>query len=358
MAALITNLISNVTAPVNYMLMEGLLKAARRNLPYFNGSMPGQLVENKGAYAVQWERIENLTAVTTPLGEPTGNITFANGRDAVNPTVTRLNVSMAKYGNAITLTEEVDLVQVNARAARFMDTLGENAGTSLNTILQGDILSGIATTRFAGGVASAAAIATSISENDIKYIVNQLNRSSAMKMFPLGFGTSEYATAPIRSSYFGICHPDVEEDIRALGANFIPVEKYGGYTPVLVGEFGTIGGVRWCTSEIATITAGAGTTTATGLRGASDILNDVYDCIIYGEEAFGTVGLGENHAKEIYQGGDRVPAVQLIAHQPGTSGVADMFNEVGSLAWKSFYAGKVLNDTWVYGLKVAASDLS
>ena len=358
MAQLITNLISNVTAPVNYMLMEGLLKAARRNLPYFNGSMPGRLIENRGAYAVEWERIENLAVATTPLGEPTGNATFGNGRDSVNPTVTRLNVAMAKYGNAITLTEEVDLVQVNARAARFMDTLGENAGTSLNTLLQSDILSGVATTRFASGVASAAAIGAAITLSDIQYSVNQLNRNSAMKMFPIGFGSTNIGTAPIRQSYFGICHPDVEEDIRGLGAgNFIPVEQYGGYTPTLVGEFGAAGGVRWCTSEIATITADTGTASANGLRGTSTVLHDVYDCIIYGEEAIGTVGLGEEHAKEIYQGGDRIPAVQLIAHQPGTSGVADMFNEVGSLAWKSFYAGKVLNDTWIIGLKVAASSL-
>lgn len=357
MAQLITNLISNVTAPVNYMLMEGLLKAARRNLPYFNGSLPGRLIENRGAYAVEWERIENLTAVTTPLGEPTGNATFGNGRDAVNPTVTRLNVTMAKYGNAITLTEEVDLIQVNARAARFMDTLGENAGTSLNTILQSDIISGVTTTRFAGGVASAGAIGAAISLNDIKYLVNQLNRSSAMKMFPVGFGSQNIGSAPIRQSYFGICHPDVEEDIRDL-TGFIAVEQYGGYTPTLVGEFGSVGGVRWCTSEIATITADTGTTSANGLRGTSAVLHDVYDCLVYGEEAIGTVGLGEDHAKEIYQGGDRIPAVQLISHQPGTSGVADMYNEVGSLAWKSFYAGKVLNPTWVYGLKVAASTLT
>ena len=74
-------------------------------------------------------------------------------------------------------------------------------------------------------------------------------------------------------------------------------------------------------------------------------------------EAIGTVGLGENHAKEIYQMGDRVPAISLINHAPGTSGVGDPFNEVGSLAWKAFYAGKVLNPNWVVDLKVAASSL-
>ena len=153
MAALITNMISNVTAPVNFMLMEGLLKAAKANMPYFNGSLPGELMENRGAYSVRYERIENLAAATTALGEPVGNAEFFNGRDAVNPTVTRVDANMAKYGNVITLTEEVDLVQVNARAMRFMDTLGENAGRSLNMLQQTAIIAGATNKRYAGGAA-------------------------------------------------------------------------------------------------------------------------------------------------------------------------------------------------------------
>ena len=357
MAALITNLISNVTAPVNYQLMEGLLSAAKKRLPYFNGSLPGELMENGGAYAVRWERIENLSAATTALSEPTGNATFFNGRDAVNPTVTRVDATMAKYGNAITLTEEVDLVQVNARAMRFMDTLGANAGESLNQLMQDSMQSGATNKRYGGGVASDAVVITSISVNDIKYCVNQLNRNSAMTMMPIGFGSTNIGTSPIRPSYFGICHPDVEEDIRDL-TGFIPAEQYGGYTELLVGEFGAVGGVRWCITEIADISADAGTTSANGLRGSGTSQNDIYSCFIYGEEAVGSVGLGENHAESIYKMGDRVPTVSLIYKAPGTSGVADPYDEVGSLAWKSFFTSAVLNTNWIYELRVGASDLS
>ena len=356
MAALITNLITNVTAPVNFYLMKGLLKAARANMPYFNGSLAGELMENSGAYSVRYERIENLTAATTALAEPTGNATFFNGRSAVNPTVTRVDANMAKYGNVIALTEEVDLVQVNARAMRFMDTLGENAGRSLNMLQQTAIRSGATSKRWAGGVGSDTVAITAIAAADIKYVVNQLNREDAMLVHPLGDGSTNIGTSPIRSSYFGTCHPDVEEDIRLI-SGFIPVEQYAGYSTIFPGEFGAVNGVRWCVSTLAAVESAAGTTSVNGMRGAGTSTNDVYSCLIYGREAIGSVGLGEEMTEEIYQGGDRIPAVQLISHAPGKSGIADPLNEVGTLGWKAFHAGIVLNANWVYEVRVLSADI-
>ena len=356
MAALITNLVTNVTAPVNFYLMQGLLKSARANMPYFNGSLPGELMENAGAYSVRYERIENLAAATTALGEPTGNTTWANGRDSVNPTVTRVDAAMAKYGNAITLTEEVDLIQVNARAMRFMDTLGENAGRSLNLLQQTAIRTGATTKRYANGVASDAVAITAIDAGDIRKVVNVLNRNDAMRFDGLSDGSTKIGSSPIRSSYFGTCHPDVEEDLRLI-SGFNPVENYASHTEIYPGEFGTLGGVRWCVSTLAQVTSAAGTTSVVGFRGAGTTTNDVYSCLIYGKEAMGSVGLGDTMTKEIYQGGDTIPAVQLISHAPGSSGVGDMFNEVGSLAWKAFHAGVVLNADWVVEVRVLSADI-
>lgn len=356
MSAVITNLITNVTAPVNFYLMQGLLKAARANMPYFNGSLPGELMENKGAYSVRYERIENLTAATTALGEPTGDATFFNGRDSVNPTVTRIDATMAKYGNVITLTEEVDLIQVNARAMRFMDTLGENAGRSLNILQQTAIRSGATNKRQGAAAANDAATVTAISAADIRSVVNNLNRNDAMVFAPLSDGSTNIGSIPIRASYFGTCHPDVEEDIRQI-TNFNPVENYSSHTMIYPGEFGSLGGVRWCVSTLAAVTSAAGTTSIVGFRGAGTETNDVYSCLIYGKEAMGSVGLGETMTKEIYQGGDVIPAVQLISHAPGSSGVADPLNEVGSLGWKAFHAGVVLNAAWIYELRVLSADI-
>jgi hypothetical protein len=64
-ALLQSNFASTVTAPVNFVLMEELLSAARKRLPYFNGTLPGKLEKMQGAASVKWRRIENLAAVTT-----------------------------------------------------------------------------------------------------------------------------------------------------------------------------------------------------------------------------------------------------------------------------------------------------
>lgn len=362
MAQVTTNFVTSIAAPVNYVLMETLLSAARKRLPYFNGTLPGKLERQQGAASVKWRRIENLTAVTTALTEAAdgSTVAFGNGRNSVTPTITDVTVAIAKYGNAINLTEEIDLFNVNSNSAALMDTLGANAGESLNTLMR-NIFDGATTVRRYGNgsagtpAGSYSSVAEAINLNDIRNVVNTLNRNSAMRFTPAAFGSANIGTLPIRQSYYGICHVDVEDDIRAL-TGFIPVEQYGGYTETEPGEFGAVGGVRWCSTEIAPIISDGSTESAvsTGYRGSSSILHDVYSTFIYGREAIGSVGLGEMHAKEIYMMYDRVPTVEIIYHKPGSSGIADMFNENGSLAWKAWFAGKILNGNWVGKIQTLA----
>ena len=357
MALLQSNFASTVPAPVNFVLMETLLSAARKRLPYFNGTLPGSLEKAQGAASVKWRRIENLTAVTTALSESTEGTTpaFGNGRSSVRPTITDVTVAIAKFGNAISLTEEIDLFNVNSNSAALMDTMGANAGESLNTLMR-DVFNGASTiVRNGNKVATYSSVATAISVNDIKWSTNQLNRNSAMKFTPAGFGSQNVGTSPIRQSYYGICHVDVEEDVRGL-TGFIPVEQYGGYTETEPGEFGAVGGVRWCSTEIAPIISDGSTESivAGSFQESSALLHHVYTSFIYGREAVGSIGLGENHAKEIYMMYEKVPTVEIIYHKPGSSGIADMFNEVGSLAWKSWFAGKVLNGNWIVPVRTLA----
>ena len=80
MATVVTTNATYLTQPVNYVLMKGLLQAARKKLPYFNGTLPGDLIKNGGSSSVKWERINNLAATTTALGEVVGNSAFLFGR--------------------------------------------------------------------------------------------------------------------------------------------------------------------------------------------------------------------------------------------------------------------------------------
>jgi len=134
MALNVSNLTSTIQAPVNYVLMRGLLSAARKVCPYFNETLPGTLGKAQGSASVKWRRIENLDPVTANLSEHTENgpLAFGVGRSTVKPTITDVTQAVGKTGNAILTTEEVDLFNVNSNTMALMETLGANAGESLN----------------------------------------------------------------------------------------------------------------------------------------------------------------------------------------------------------------------------------
>lgn len=355
MATAVTTNATFLTQPVNFVLMKGLLQAARKKLPYFNGTLPGELIKMGGSSAVKWERINNLAAVTTALGEVVGNSAFLFGRSLVTPTYSSVTATAAKYGNAIQVTEEVDLFNVNTRAARLLDTLGANAGESLNTVAKAEYDNFTTFVRYSNGSAGGATasksyVTSKLTSVDIQFAVNKLNVSAAMPFTPMGTGSRNIGTLPVRASYYGICHVDVEEDIRKLaGTNtFIPVEQYGGYTETMPFEFGAAYGVRWCSTQVSTINLSAGKKTATGYRGSSNILNDVYTSYVYGREAVGTVGLGNMHASSSYEmyNPKYPPAVDIIFKPAGSAGAGDPYNEISSLAWKSWFVAKILNQNW------------
>jgi N4-gp56 family major capsid protein len=366
MATAVTTNATHLGQPVNFVLMKGLLQAARKKLPYFNGSLPGELVKNGGSSAVKWERINNLAAVTTALGEVVGNAAFLFGRALVTPTYSSVTATCAKYGNAIQVTEEVDLFNVNTRSARLLDTLGANAGESLNAIAKAEYDNATTNVRYCNGSAGGATASTSyvtskMTAVDLQFAVNKINLNAGMPFTPMGTGSRNIGTLPIRASYYGICHVDVEEDIRKLASTaFIPVEQYGGYTETMPFEFGAAYGIRWCSTQVATISLSAGKkTAATGYRGSSTILNDVYSSYIYGREAVGTVGLGNMHASTSYEmyNPKYPPAVDVIFKPAGSAGAGDPYNEIASLAWKAWFVAKILNQAWIVRIRSLATKL-
>lgn len=349
MALDVSNLTSTIQAPVNNVYMRGLLSAARKRTPYFNGSLPGSLEKKGGSMTVKWRRIENLATVSS-MSEHTENgpLVFGAGRNSVKPTITDLTVAVAKYGNLILLTEEVDLFNISPMTAALMDTMGANAGESLNVAMR-DVMKAGSNIDYVAGVANKSAVAAAITLNTIKKSVLTLSRNSAMRFDPAVHGSTNYNSQPLRQSYYGICHTDVEEDIRGL-TGFVGVEQYGGYTETYPFEFGAVGGVRWSSTEIAPVETGGSTTSASSnFQGAAAGLADLYWAFVYGKEAIGSVGLGQQFPTVETQMYDpaKPQAVELIVHPIGSSGLADPMKEFGGIAWKAWFAGKLLNPVWM-----------
>ena len=128
-----------------------------------------------------------------------------------------------------------------------------------------------------------------------------------------------------------------------------------------MGEFGTFSlaghAVRCISSEDAGVDANAGATGGTSVR-ETTANADLYTTLIYGQDAIGSVGLGEQYTDGIYRAGDSLEPVDVIVKTPQATGTSDPYNEISTVAWKAWHTGAILNPAWVRGIRSAASDLS
>lgn len=341
---------TEISAPVNNVFQVNLLRNAKALCPYFVGMVGAEIMEHQGTFTARWRRIENLTPTTTPLAEITGSLAFPT-RTPDQPTITDVTATVQKFGNFFFLNEEVDLVNFNGQTAKLSEVLGINAGQSLNR-LQRNVLEDNSTAVFHAGATTATDVGGQggISLGDIAFTINALHNQNAMKFTPILGGSQNIGTTPLRDSFWGICHVDTEEHIRTLNG-FNSAETYYTQVELAPGEFGAVGGVRWISTTEAGIDADSGATVTgtatTDGRTTSGTSYDVYNTMIIGREAAGSVGFGFEHIKTIYRAGDTLPGVMMISHMRGSAGAADPLNEVSSLGWKSWHTGTILNSNWL-----------
>jgi N4-gp56 family major capsid protein len=344
---------STLTKPVNVIFQQTLLRNAKALCPYFAGTVPAEVTQHAGSFTAAWRRIENLTPTTTALTELSGAPTFPT-RDNVTPSITNVSAAVSKYGQYLLLNEEADLVNFNGQTDKLMEVLGISAGRSLN-MLQRNEVEDNATIVYANGT-SDGTVTSKMLVTNIASVINTLSRNNALPFTPLSTGSQNVGTSPILPGFWGACHPDVAYDIAQM-TGFKGVETYAGHTQTVAGEFGLIGtagmSVRFVQTADASIDADSGGAKGSN-RSTSGTNGDLYSTPIWGRDCVGSLGFGMEHVKEIYTAGDKLPAVQLITKERGSSGVADPFNELATMAWKSWHAAKILNTTWIRTIRSQA----
>jgi N4-gp56 family major capsid protein len=243
--------------------------------------------------------------------------------------------------------------------AEVMEVLGEAAGKTLNA-LQRNVAEDNLTAVRTGGAASDGAIIQNIGLDNIKSVVNTLDRNDARTFAPLSTGSQNVGTLPIQEAYWGICHPDVAVDLVGL-SGFIDVQQYAGQVDTVPGEFGTLPvagtGVRFIRTSTSTIDAGAGAAVTSQDVNATSAQADVYNTVIYGRDALGSVGLGRAHSDGIFRAGDRMN-FEIISKPFGSGGTSDPLDEIMTVGYKAWHAGAVLDSRWGRVIKSTATNLS
>lgn len=141
-----------------------------------------------------------IPVATTPLVEgvtPSGN-TLAN-QD--------YTVSLAQYGDFITITDVVLDTHTDPVLESATDILGEQAAVTVET-LRFNVLKAGTNVFYANQVAGRSTVAAAISLADIRRVSTALNRQNAKKITSIVGSSPDYNTKSVEAAYMAVVHPE------------------------------------------------------------------------------------------------------------------------------------------------------
>lgn len=286
--------------------------------------------------------------------------TLTEGAGAVNKRSLQkvtMETSLARYGEMIDYTDEVELFSEDAIQVRYREELGELANSRMEDLIQLDMLS-TGTVMYAGD-------ATAINEIDadctvsydlIRKAVRKLVRNRAQKNTQMVTGSNKIDTQTVAKAYYAVIGANVKGDLETLTRGtvadngmtefvYIPAHKYGSAATLAEGEVGAMHEVRFIESESAVVYAGEGAD-ATGYTGTLSVTDgkfDVFPILFPTQGAFATVGL---------KGQDKI---KFNAKSPEAVENANPYGTNGFFSYNFFYAGIILEEEKLLKVLVAAS---
>lgn len=304
MSANTTSTLSNEM--MTYLIANFLKRSTQQNI-HAEGAKTRTHDENSGKL-MTWNRYVPLSAATTALTEATNPA-------ETNITSATVSATIAEYGAFDKISSLLYGTSIDKAAKEKSEVMAQNASETIDTLVRNELFTG-ATTQFGAARTALTAITSAdvLTLAEIRKAVRTLKKNNAV---------------PYSDGYFlGKIGPDTSFDLMN-DTVWVNAHTYKDGNELYKGEVGKIQRVRFleCSSnqksEASTVT--------------------VYSNFIHGQEAIGTVDLaGNENMKLIIKNSDKTD----------TSNPLNMFLTIG---WKSFFATKTLNSTWIVNVKTAAS---
>ncbi|WP_426106371.1 N4-gp56 family major capsid protein [Massilia sp. TSP1-1-2] len=304
----------------------------KRGLPYLilekfgqNKPLPGN-----SSKTVKFRRYNALDATPTALSE---GVTPAS--QAL--TVTDVTANLQQYGSRIQITDVIIDTHEDPVLNESVTLLGEQAAQMIEKMRYGVLKAGT-NVIYANG-ALRTAVNTTLTIAVQRKATRSLKRQNGRPITNVVKSTPAWGTETVAPGFIGLCHPDLESDIRNM-IGFVPAEKYGSMTP-FENELGKVEDVRYLTSTIFDAFLDGGG--AKGLMLSNSGVNaDVYPVLYIAANSYGIVPLKGMHAV----------TPMVVNPKPSDS---DPMGQRGHAAWKSMQTAVILNDAWMVRVEVAAT---
>jgi N4-gp56 family major capsid protein len=308
----------------------------------------------------------SISEITTALDSAAG---LAEGAGAGNKRTLHkitMETSLARYGEMIDYTDEVELFSEDSMQVRYREELGELANSRYEDLLQRDMLA-TGTVMFGG---SATAIGEVDEDSEVNYDlirkgVRKLVRNRAKKNGSIVIGDTKIDTRTIAKSYYAVIGANVKGSLetitRGSGSTeefvFIPVHKYASAANIAEAEVGAMHEIRFLEAEAAVVYDGQGAVPPQNyagelsISGATDLTSgtagdrgnfDVFPILFPTEGSFATVGLkGQGKMKF----NSRSPAFVTNENPYATTGF---------FSYNFFYAAIILQEEKLLKMLVTA----
>ena len=300
---------------------------------------------------VRWRRYERFQVNTSTLSE---GVTPES--DTLQQTT--IMATLAQYGRWVPITDVMMALSTDPivqqitdrqaiQMAETMDTLAYNAfKAGTNVIYAPSSVSARANISQHIGLGDAYTATGSGSDKLIKAAVRNLENKDAVKISSVVKAASEYNTEPVAEGFFGICHPDVRQDIESI-TGFVPVEKYANYGAVMAGEIGKVGMVRFIATTLATsldVAPSEAIGTDWTASSADATKAAIYATLIFSRDAVGCVSLSGKGA-----------VTPTVVSPKATA--EDPLGQRGRVGYQFWYTCKILQDNWLVRIEHLASAL-
>lgn len=284
-----TQTYGNLTAEQKTFYDRTLLSRLLPNLTFLKYGQKRPMPKNEGD-TINFRRFNSLDV-------PAASLTEGVTPDGDNLSITAVTATVAQEGNWVRLSDKISMVGIDPVLTESAALMGENAAKTLETRCADVIFNGTSQ-QFAGGAASAAAIAAGkvVNSEEIKKAVRTLRNNNA---------------EPLEGGYYiGFCDPSVAYDLQN-DSLWQDISKYNGAENIMKGEIGRIHGVRFilttmCPTDATTATAGT-----------------LHKTLIVGKDAYGVVDVNGSSKPEI------------IIKPTGSAGTEDPLNQRASVGWKA-----------------------
>ena len=301
------------------------------------------------------------------------NASLSEGAGAVNKRSLQkvtVETTLARYGEMIDYTDEVDLFSEDYIQVKYREELGELANSRMEDLIQLDML-GTPTKMFSGTAISLSTVGDSIATDGtedgewvanyelIRKAVRKLTRNRAKKNTTIVTGSTKIDTRTVAKSYYAIIGADVKTDLENVvrGSTYerkfewVPVEKYGDASNLAEGEVGYMYQVRFIESEGAVVYAGKGASVPLGYTGnlsytgtiGTDAKFDVHAILFPTEGSFATVGL-KGQGK-----------IKFNSKDPSSVENVNPYGTTGFFSYNFFYAGIILEPERLLAVYCAAT---